>query len=148
MISKKLTVTLVCLLILLLVSSSFAGDEKDGKKRCAMGCIEGEIEVATITGMNYCFACDLKHEYRAESDCKTYGHQHGLKVIKFVDGCGEEKPAYNDVTLHYLSNEKSQPLIKEHHGETVEVKGKVYISENVMEVELFKMVEAEKGEAE
>ena len=148
MIDRKLTFVLVCLLTLLLISSSFAGDENDGKKRCAMGCIEGEIEVATITGMNYCFACGLKQEYGSASACKTYGHQHGLKVIKFVDGCGEDKPNYKGVTLHYLSNEKSQPLLKENHGETVEVKGKVYIKENVLEVESFKKIEAEKGDAE
>ncbi len=49
--------------------------------------------------------------------------------------------------LHYLDNDNAQPVIKEHHGETLSMVGKVYTEERVFEVgELAKAKKAEHPE--
>ncbi|MBI4589086.1 MAG: hypothetical protein HY725_09620 [Candidatus Rokubacteria bacterium] len=90
----------------------------------------------TVVGTNYCLGCALKKEHGAAAQCSKYGHRHSLKVEKAVDGSGKELAALRGRTLSYLDNEKSEQLVKGEvfHKERVEVKGRLYEAESVIEV--------------
>lgn len=90
----------------------------------------------TVVGTNYCLGCALKKEHGAAAQCSKYGHRHSLKVEKAVDGGGKELAALRGRTLSYLDNEKSEQLVKGEafHKERVEVKGRLYEAESVIEV--------------
>jgi hypothetical protein len=94
----------------------------------------------TVVGMNYCLGCALKKEHGAAAQCSKYGHRHSLKVEKAVDGSGKELAAIRGRTLSYLDNEKAEQLVKGEafHKERVEVKGRLYEPESVIEVVEFK----------
>ncbi len=133
---------LTCIIAVLgLTGINLFADDKPGG--CKFGCIPGKIEIATVTGGNYCPACALKKELGAASACKTYGHRHALKVTNMVDACGEEKPQFIGKTLFYLENDLSQELITRHHGETVSIKCKVYMEVPMIEVASFQTIESD-----
>ena len=92
-------------------------------------------EIAVV-GTNYCLGCALKREHGAGAQCSVYGHRHGLKVEKARDGAGNELAALKGRTLSYLENDKSEKLFKGEvfHGARVEVKGRLYEKESVIEV--------------
>jgi hypothetical protein len=94
----------------------------------------------TVVGTNYCLGCALKKEHGAAADCATYGHRHGLRVERAVDATGRELATLAGRTLAYLDNASSAPLIKGEafHNERVEVRGRVYEAESVLEVAEFK----------
>ena len=91
---------------------------------------------ATVVGENICLACSLKQERGAAAQCDKYGHRHALKVTS-ATAAGKDAPEMKGWVLHYLENDDAQPLIKEHHYETLAVKGKVHAAERVLEVVKF-----------
>ena len=115
----------------------YSGDKTDSDKKsmCQMGCLPGKMEKATVTGVNYCVACELKTDANAAANCKAYGHQHALKITHMVDACGDINKEYVGKTLFYLANEKSKGLIAgEGSGGTVIIEGKVYLEKPMIEV--------------
>jgi len=95
--------------------------------------VENQVIEATITGENVCLGCTLKKEHGAAAQCSIYGHSHGLRVIR-ATVAGKERPEMKGWLLNYLATDKSQPFIKEHDGETLTLKGKVYPEGRVFEV--------------
>ena len=98
---------------------------------------------ASVEGKNFCLGCALKKEKGAKAQCSLYGHKHALKVSKAVSEDGKELTEMKGWVLHYLETEKSEHLIKEHHGEKLTIKGKIYPLERVIEVDSFKETKAE-----
>ncbi len=90
------------------------------------------IEV-TVKGENICLGCALKKEKGAGAQCSIYGHKHVLRVSS-ATAAGEELTAMNGWVLHYLETQTSEDLIKNHHGESLTIIGKVYPNERVLEV--------------
>jgi hypothetical protein len=126
----KKSTFLVGLLALALAGYAFAQEHPEHPKQ---GRAEGKAEEATIVGENFCLGCSLKTEKGAAAQCSVYGHRHALKVTS-ATSAGKALPEMNGWILHYLETDNGQPLIKEHHGETVTLKGKVYGAERVLEV--------------
>jgi hypothetical protein len=56
-----------------------------------------------------------------------------LKVAN-ATAAGKNLPEMKGWILHYLDTDNAQAVIKDHHGETLTLKGKVYIEERVFEV--------------
>ena len=108
---------------------------------CAVGCAESETATVTITGFNFCPGCKLKKEFGAASNCKEFGCTNALRItkIKADDDCAVDD--YVGTTIFYLENEKSTKLVSELKGKAVEVKGKLYLSMPVLEVDSYKVVE-------
>ncbi len=104
---------------------------------------EAKAIAATVVGENVCLGCSLKKEKGAAAQCSKYGHRHALKVIA-ASAAGKELPEMKGWILHYLETDNGQPMIKEHHGETLTLKGKVYVEERVLEVD--KLEETKKSE--
>jgi hypothetical protein len=96
---------------------------------------------ATVTGQNVCLGCTLKEERGAASRCDKYGHRHALKVTSATAN-GDNLAYMQGWFLVYLDTDAAQPFIREHDGETLTLKGKVYADARVLEVE--KQVEAGK----
>jgi hypothetical protein len=93
---------------------------------------EAAVLAATVTGQNICLGCTLKKEQGAAAHCDKYGHHHVLKVTS-VEGA-EGVPPMKGWVLQYLHNDRSEPYIGGHDGETLTLKGKVYVNERVFEV--------------
>lgn len=89
-----------------------------------------------VTGTNYCLGCSLKKKEGAAADSKTYGHRHALEVERAETSNGQLLPSLHGRTLHYLDNRGSEPLLKgdELHGKRVEVSGKLYAVERMLEI--------------
>ena len=136
---------LVSVVISALILSISAAQTEAGKP-----CDKGKsVYEATVEGTNFCVGCTLKKREGAAAQCKIYGHKHALKVDKAVDKDGKELTRMKGWVLHYLDTEKSQDVLKSHHGEKLTIKGKVYPKERVLEVNSFKQTESsasEKGE--
>lgn len=120
--------------IVLLVAAAFVP-----KQEARAGEAAGTKEVA-IVGTNHCLGCALKMEHGAKAQCSVYGHRHSLKVEKAMDAEGNNLAALQGRTLSYLENDKSAKLVKGEvfHGARVEVKGRLYEQESVIEVTEFK----------
>jgi len=103
---------------------------------------------ATVEGTNFCIGCTLKKREGAIAQCKIFGHRHALRVAKAVDKNGKELPEVKGRVLHYLDTEKSQDVLKAHHGEKLTIKGKIYPQERVLEVDSFKQAEGSASEKE
>lgn len=97
---------------------------------------EAAVE-ATVTGRNHCIGCALKAK-GAAAQCSVYGHRHVLEVTKAVGADGKPLAGAENWVLHYLENDQSKDLVKGRHGEVLEIKGKVYPRERVLEVTSFK----------
>lgn len=95
----------------------------------------------TVTGVNYCFGCDLKKAHQAHAQCDLFGHKHSLRVISMKDGSGKAITGHNDKALHYLPNQKSDLLWSgdEYHGKKVTIRGRLYSDDRVLEVESFEV---------
>lgn len=93
---------------------------------------------ATVEGTNICLGCTLKKQKGAAAQCSIFGHKHVLKVTKAVQEDSRELRRMRGAVLHYLETQKSQELIKSHHGGKLTITGKVYPLERVLEVESFK----------
>ncbi len=92
----------------------------------------------TVEGTNFCLGCSLKKNKGAGAQCSIFGHKHALEVTKVVAEDGKELTEMRGWVLHYLETEKSQDLIKKHHGEKLTITGKVYPRERVIEADSFK----------
>jgi hypothetical protein len=115
-----------------------------GTKRSKSAALSGSAAIkATVTGRNHCIGCALKGK-GAASQCSVYGHRHVLEVIKAVAADGRPISDARNWVLHYLENDKSKDLVNGHHSETLEIKGKVYPRERVLEVVSFKTATAAK----
>ena len=101
----------------------------DGRAGVAPGVIHASVE-----GNNFCLGCALKKREGAAAMCSVYGHRHSLRVARAIGKDGKELADLKGWVLHYLENEKSQELIKKHHGENVKLSGKIYPLERVFEV--------------
>ncbi len=102
---------------------------------------------AAVEGTNFCIGCTLKKREGAIAQCKIFGHRHALRVAKAVDKNGKELPEVKGWVLHYLDTEKSQDVLKAHHGEKLTIKGKIYLQERVLEVDSFKETKQEAKKA-
>lgn len=94
-----------------------------------------------VVGTNYCLGCTLKSEQGAHAQCSIYGHRHGLLVESAK--AGDKSLELKGQTLHYLDNDPSAPLAKGEgtHGQKVEVHGKLYAEEHLLDVSTFKALE-------
>ena len=105
------------------------GSAKKEEKPVPAGVIHADVE-----GKNFCLGCALKKKKGAAAQCSLFGHKHSLRVTRATGEDGKELADLRGWVLHYLENEKSQTLIKGHHGENVKLMGIVYPQERVFEV--------------
>lgn len=100
----------------------------------------------TVVGTNYCLGCTLKKEKGAGAQCSIYGHRHALKVEKATAAGGADVAALPGTTVHYLDTDQSKDLVAgtNLHGKRVEVTGKLYSAEHVIEVESVRETEGAK----
>jgi len=103
------------LAILLMIGAlAFAGDKGEQK---------------TLKGTLSCMGCDLKKGSGANAQCKTYGHDHALKL---------EDGSY----ISFMENDHSEKLINasdgKWHGKMIEVTGTFFANANVIDVTKFR----------
>ena len=139
----RLFVIILLLTCFLSIDDLYAGDEKTKEKCVPSECIKEDGKSFTITGMNYCVACGLKEAYGAAAQCKVHGHQHGLNVSKLVTPCGKDRSECVGKTFYYLANDKSKQLREGLNHQTVQVTGKLYWDQNMIEVESFMILNEE-----
>lgn len=123
------------LAVAVLAASVPAQEHPEHPKKTTTATATSQVAVteATVEGENFCVGCSLKTSKGAAAQCSKYGHQHALKVTSAtVDG--KEHPEMAGWVLHYLDTDSAQAVIKEHHGETVKMTGKVYSEERIFEV--------------
>ncbi len=130
---KTFRVGMVSIIALAFLASSLPAQEhpehptKSGKSEAT------DVIEATVEGENVCLGCSLKKKKGASAQCSKYGHRHVLKVTSAtVDG--KERPEMKGWVLHYLETDKAEPVIKDHHEETLTITGKVYAEERTLEV--------------
>lgn len=131
------TVILASLLAISMVAYGLAQEHPDHPKKPAQPAeklAQAVVVQAVITGQNLCLGCSLKKEAGAAAQCSKYGHRHALKVTT-ATVAGKAVPKMKGWVLHYLDTDSGQPYIKEHHDETVTLKGKVYGEARVIEVD-------------
>ena len=124
------TILLAGLLVIGVAGSALAQEHPEHPQQAATK--SAAIE-ATLTGENFCLGCTLQKEKGAAAQCSKHGHRHALKVMSAA-AAGKEMPQWKGWVLHYLETDQGLPLIREHHGETLTLKGKVYGEERVVEV--------------
>ncbi len=105
------------------------GTAKKEEKPVPAGVIHADVE-----GKNFCLGCALKKKKGAAAQCSLFGHKHSLRVSRATGEDGKELADLKGWVLHYLENEKSKALIREHHGENVKLSGIIYSHERVFEV--------------
>jgi hypothetical protein len=125
----------LCISVALILPTFAMAQGKDAKPAATAA-----LNQVSIVGTNHCSGCALKKEQGAAAQCSKYGHRHSLKVEKALDATGKELPNMAGRTLAYLDNEKSEKLFKgdAFHGERVEVKGRLYSQEGIVEVQEYK----------
>ena len=134
----KITVVTTVLLAVFVVGFAFAQGEKSKSRSEPSGNKDKGVVEVTVTGNNFCLGCALKKEKGAGAQCSIFGHKHSLRVTKAIAADSTELVEMQGWVLHYLETEKSQELIKGHHGENITITGKVYSDERVLEVDKFK----------
>ena len=92
--------------------------------------VKEETEKLTIEGVIICLPCELKKEFRANSQVEKYGHQNVLKtsegdVYSFIE---------NDKTTDLIRNEK-------YENKTIRVIGTLFKKVNVIDVISFDVIE-------
>ncbi len=136
--TRKTKVRLTAIGVSLLLVAGFALAQGYGTKPSqAAAATKGAGVDATVTGRNHCIGCALKGK-GAASQCSVYGHRHVFEVAKAVGADGKTLNGSKNWVLHYLDNDSSKDLVSGHHGETLQIKGKVYAKERVLEVSSFK----------
>lgn len=102
-----------------------------------------EAQQVVLTGENLCLGCALKKSDGAAAQCSLYGHRHGLRVESARAADGSALADLAGQTVHYLDNDQSAALVKGEstHGQKVEVTGRLFAAEHVIEVASFKAVE-------
>ena len=86
-----------------------------------------------VEGQNYCVGCALG-KAGANSSCSTDGHRHALKVTKAYDSAGKELLDLKGETIHYIYNTKGKEYTDGHHGEELQVSGKLYTKQHVIDI--------------
>ena len=86
-----------------------------------------------VEGQNYCVGCTLG-KAGAHSSCSTDGHKHALKVTKAYDSAGKELPDLKGETIHYIYNTKDKEYTDGHHAEALQVSGKLYTNQHVIDI--------------
>ncbi len=86
-----------------------------------------------VEGQNYCVGCALG-KAGANSSCSTDGHRHALKVTKAYDSAGKELPDLKGETIHYIYNTKGKEYTDGHHAEALQVSGKLYTNQHVIDI--------------
>ena len=86
-----------------------------------------------VEGQNYCVGCALG-KAGANSSCSTDGHKHALKVTKAHDSAGKELPDLKGETIHYIYNTKGKEYTDGHHGEELQVSGKLFTKQHVIDI--------------
>lgn len=125
--------TMIPILAVALLSVSANAQEHPEHPAKTTKAATATVSDATVEGENFCLGCSLKKDKGAAAQCSKYGHRHALKVAKAtIDG--KEHPEMTGWVLHYLETDSAQPVIKEHHQETVKLTGKVYADERTIEV--------------
>lgn len=101
---------------------------------------------ATVVGSDYCLGCTLKKQKGAAAQCSIYGHKHALKVERATASDGRDLGSLAGGTLHYLENDKLKEAFKagDFNGKRIEVTGKLYLDERVIEVEFVREVPVKK----
>jgi len=127
-------IAMVGMLGLLIGSVALAQDHPEHPKSSAKTGALADVVEATVTGENTCLGCMLEEERGAGAQCKTYGHRHGLKVTAATTE-GKDVPELVGWFLHYLETDQAQAFIKEHHAETLVLRGKIYTDARVLEVD-------------
>jgi hypothetical protein len=125
----------LCISVALILPAVAMAQGKDAKPAAVAA-----VSQVSLVGTNYCSGCALKKQNGAAAQCSKYGHRHSLKVEKAVDASGKELPDMAGRTLAYLENDKSEKLFRGEafHGERVEVKGRLYAPEGIVEVQEYK----------
>ena len=127
------TLSLVSAVAVACVTMVVYADEGAPKKEGEAAAPPGVIH-ASVEGKNFCLGCALKKKKGAAAQCSLFGHKHSLRVTRATGKDGRELAELKGWVLHYLENEKSEALIKEHHGEDVKLSGIIYPQERVFEV--------------
>ena len=86
-----------------------------------------------VEGQNYCVGCALG-KAGANSSCSADGHRHAFKVTKAYDGAGKELPDLVGETIHYIYNTKGKEYTDGHHGEELQISGKLYTNQHVIDI--------------
>lgn len=126
---SSLLATVAAVVCFTLVVYADEGTGKKAEKPVPAGVIHASVE-----GKNICLGCALKKKKGAAAQCDLFGHRHALRVSGATGEDGKELANLKGWVLHYLENEKSQKLFKEHHGEDVKLSGIIYPQERVFEV--------------
>lgn len=142
---KSLTLLLALTVVMAFALPLFA-EEAEGHA-CVHACQPGKFEMTHATGVIYCVNCALKAESGADVDCGKTGHKMALKTTKVVDFCGEEKADKVGMTLFFLDNDASKPLMKAVVGTEYTISGRLFENLPVMQVEEITVV-AEHGKEE
>jgi len=135
---SKLAVIIALGLSLMVSLPSFAGEEEG--HACVHACQPGKFEMTHATGVIYCVNCALKAESGADVDCAVTGHKMALKTTKVVDFCGEEKADKVGMTLFFLDNDASKPLMKAVVGTEYTISGRLFENLPIMQVEEITIV--------
>lgn len=111
---------------------------------------EGDTpEIASIDvrveGENYCVACKL-HKAGANSSCSVDGHKHAFMITEARDDEGNELPKLKGETLHYIYNTKGKEYTDSHHGETLQISGKLFVDQHVIDIAEVKPAKKKKEE--
>ncbi len=101
-----------------------------------------DIQQVVLEGENDCLGCSLKKAEGARAACSIYGHRHALRVTAAHAADGHALPELVGQTIHYLDNDASAPLVKGEttHGQRVEVKGRYFGAEHLMDVDSFRAI--------
>ena len=98
---------------------------------------KGEQEYASIDvrleGLNYCVACTL-HKAGANSSCGVDGHRHAFKVTIAYNSDGRKLPQLEGDTVHYIYNTKGKEYADGHHGEALNILGKLFANQHVIDI--------------
>ena len=86
-----------------------------------------------VEGQNYCVGCALG-KAGANSSCSADGHRHAFKVTKAYDGAGKELPDLVGETINYIYNTKGKEYTDGHHGEELQISGKLYTNQHVIDI--------------
>ena len=116
-----------------------------------LGCVafaaDGDTQEYTsidvrVEGQNYCVGCALG-KAGANSSCSVDGHRHAFKVTKAYDSAGKELPHLKGETIHYIYNTKGKEYTDGHHGEELQISGKLYAKQHVIDIEKVETLKKE-----
>ena len=126
--------TILAYLVGLLTAGAALAQEHPDHPKKDPASTKADVIEASVTGENVCVGCALKKEQGAAAQCSKYGHRHALRVTS-ASADGSDLAYMKGWILYYLETDNAQPFIKEHDGETLTLRGKVYTAERMFEVD-------------